>query len=685
MMRYYSPFAVLALANAETFNPLQKVQTLLQNMKSEQELEQKKDEEMYKKMDCWCTDNRKNKNENVENAKDVIQQRTADAEKHEAGAKEAKLAMEQAKEARAAAEEDLQDVNARNEKDAQEFADAAEELNFNIQSINQAVQVISDATGQKANLAAQKEKEALVQLQAGLKVAESPYSRKLQADLLEMFAAFPDSSMSQLRTGEKDLGLVGGPGYSSYNAQSGQIFGMLQQMSEDMQKELAAFQQEEDERIATVKQMVENLNEQISTVSASVTRQQQVMAENQMAAAQARQEVTETKNSLGENEQFLLDLEDRCKENTDIFKANLEMRGEEIKAIGQALAILNSDSVRELFDNKKDAFFMQMSSRRAVSNPARAKAAALLRKQGSLNLLALASTVKNSAFESINEAIDKMVEDIKAQLSNDVESRDFCIEETHQNKMDSQDTAALMQTLSKLIDTKTAEVAANQEKITAAAEEVQTTYESIQESGEDRAEESKAFQANQANGNKIDFVLQGVLAKLKAVYAKEEALVQLKTVSRVSMHDDEKNVNNDPPASLKAAEHNSGAGGVLTLIAEIIGDNKKELATAVSDNQFAQDSYNKMTASSFAEVQDLNEMINSQKQAIALADNVIGETKQEKGNAYNKLESLNQAKINLGQQCDFLVDNFDVRQESMKNEIEAINGAKAILSGAIFD
>jgi len=78
-------------------------------------------------------------------------------------------------------------------------------------------------------------------------------------------------------------------------------------------------------------------------------------------------------------------------------------------------------------------------------------------------------------------------------------------------------------------------------------------------------------------------------------------------------------------------------------------------------------------------------MINSQKQAIALADNVIGETKQEKGNAYNKLESLNQAKINLGQQCDFLVDNFDVRQESMKNEIEAINGAKAILSGAIFD
>ena len=87
----------------------------------------------------------------------------------------------------------------------------------------------------------------------------------------------------------------------------------------------------------------------------------------------------------------------------------------------------------------------------------------------------------------------------------------------------------------------------------------------------------------------------------------------------------------------------------------------------------------------FAEVQDLNELINSQKQSIALADSVISETKSEKGNAYNKLESLNQAKINLGQQCDFLVQNFDVRQEAMKSEIEAINGAKAILSGAIFE
>ena len=33
-------------------------------------------------MDCWCTDNRENKNAAVEEAKTVIETRTADAKKH---------------------------------------------------------------------------------------------------------------------------------------------------------------------------------------------------------------------------------------------------------------------------------------------------------------------------------------------------------------------------------------------------------------------------------------------------------------------------------------------------------------------------------------------------------------------------------------------------------------------------
>ena len=38
----------------------------------------------------------------------------------------------------------------------------------------------------------------------------------------------------------------------------------------------------------------------------------------------------------------------------------------------------------------------------------------------------------------------------------------------------------------------------------------------------------------------------------------------------------------------------------------------------------------------------------------------------------------------LHKSCDFTLKNFDVRQEAMSQEIEALNQAKAVLSGADF-
>merc|ERR1712196_216601 len=97
------------------------------------------------------------------------------------------------------------------------------------------------------------------------------------------------------------------------------------------------------------------------------------------------------------------------------------------------------------------------------------------------------------------------------------------------------------------------------------------------------------------------------------------------------------------------------------------------------------DSYNKLVASAFADVKTLKGEMNNERENIAALDTTINESKTEKKNAYQKLEDLNDAKINLGKQCNFLLENFETRQEGMKQEIEAITGAKAILSGAVFE
>ena len=52
--------------------------------------------------------------------------------------------------------------------------------------------------------------------------------------------------------------------------------------------------------------------------------------------------------------------------------------------------------------------------------------------------------------------------------------------------------------------------------------------------------------------------------------------------------------------------------------------------------------------------------------------------------AGRRLEQLANENADLHKSCDFTLKNFDVRQEAMSQEIEALNQAKAVLSGADF-
>merc|ERR1719473_933011 len=49
-----------------------------------------------------------------------------------------------------------------------------------------------------------------------------------------------------------------------------------------------------------------------------------------------------------------------------------------------------------------------------------------------------------------------------------------------------------------------------------------------------------------------------------------------------------------------------------------------------------------------------------------------------------ELEQLGNYKAELHSSCDFIVKNFEIRQQARDEEIEALKQAKAILSGADF-
>ena len=135
------------------------------------------------------------------------------------------------------------------------------------------------------------------------------------------------------------------------------------------------------------------------------------------------------------------------------------------------------------------------------------------------------------------------------------------------------------------------------------------------------------------------------------------------------------------PAKFKKMEENAGGKRVLTMLDDVMQDSKKMEDEAIAAEESAQNAYenfmkdsNKMLVQSAKMITDMTE-----GRAKAQSDLVLAKTdlKQTVG----LLGGLNDQAGDLHKSCDFLMENFDVRQEARAAEIDALGEAKNILSG----
>merc|ERR1719298_293141 len=342
-------------------------------------------------------------------------------------------------------------------------------------------------------------------------------------------------------------------------------------------------------------------------------------------------------------------------------------RQAEIAAVGEAIAILTSDESRDLFSSTLG--FVQVNAVLNKNKKARKEAVAMLKaaakKTGSTQLLALAATAGLDAFTKVIAAIDEMVADLKQQLADDVEHKDYCTKELAENEkatMIAQDLKSTIDTLTKDIKTKEAEVAEMQVQIKRASE--------------DREMENKEFQQTVADQRATQAILTKALDRLKEVYG----FVQTKAKAKQEPGADAP----PPPPGFSTYKKNEGAGGVLSMMEGIITDAKimeTEAIKAEQDSQSAYESFVKNTNDSIASAQKAIVNMSEDK---AKAEESLTQAEQDYKATMAELEQLASYAADLHKSCDFTLKNFDIRQEAMAQEIEALNQAKAVLSGADF-
>lgn len=173
-------------------------------------------------------------------------------------------------------------------------------------------------------------------------------------------------------------------------------------------------------------------------------------------------------------------------------------------------------------------------------------------------------------------------------------------------------------------------------------------------------------------------ILKKALERLQAFYAAN--LVQTKNHAN-------KKGQAPPPGFGGGGEYkkNTGAGGVMNMIQGIMYDAKQIEEDAIRSEQDSQTAYEEFMKDSNEAVTKLSKAITDKDALKAKVDGDIIAAQAELKETMAIIQQLSNYAGELHMSCDFLLKNFELRQDGRAQEIDALKQAKAIMSGADFD
>jgi len=198
----------------------------------------------------------------------------------------------------------------------------------------------------------------------------------------------------------------------------------------------------------------------------------------------------------------------------------------------------------------------------------------------------------------------------------------------------------------------------------------------LQRATENRQRENLDYQSTIADQRATQDVLKQALERLAKFYNSEEFLQ--KHTQRMT-HD----ATQTPPVAQAEYNPNSGASGVMQMIEKLIYEARGLEAESRKGENQAQSQYEALLADTNGSVKALQKEIAFKTGTKAEATKEKSETESDLMSTNEELDGLEKYKGELHSDCDYLVKNFNVRQEARAQEVEALKQAKQILSGAM--
>lgn len=628
-------------------------------MREQLQRDHEEDEKIFQKLECWIKTNDREKTQAIKDAEVQIGELSTTIEEGTATSAKLNTQIKQLDVDIADNQKSLDQASALRDEQLAKFNEEEKDLLESIRALKSAVSVLSKHHASSFLQVNEARIEGIAAsvvnvMQLNSKFLSGVLTKK-DRDAIEAFAQ--EDPYARGSTFKK----------SSYSARSGEIFGILNQMLESFEKNLDSVRAEETQAAKAFEELKKAKQEEIQAAIDQRDANQEELAKTNDLVSESKVELGNTKKSLSADEQFLLEVQKKKQMTGVEWEQRQKDRTAEIAAVNKALEILSGDDAHALFSRTVSLVQVEAST----NSGNREKAAKILREAGmkteNPRLSNLAMRVKLDAFTKVKKAIDDMVAGLQKNKDDEIKKRDYCIEQFHENdkeevkKLDEhKDAKARIESLEQAIQDK-------QDKIDHLNKQLAEAEQQIKKASVQREEENKEYQKVTMDQRSAQKLLQGAINALQSYYGKNAPALAQESIG---------------PAGFDKKKKNSNGGNVVGMLNTILDDVKTDEADGARAEKESQEAYDDFVKTTKAIVKAKTGERTDLQEAKGKDEADLSQTNEEKNSIEFDIDQNRNTKLELKEECDFLLKNFDLRQEKFADEIQALREAKSILSGS---
>jgi len=309
--------------------------------------------------------------------------------------------------------------------------------------------------------------------------------------------------------------------------------------------------------------------------------------------------------------------------------------------------------------------------------------------------LKMSSKGKARGLESVIKMIDDMVVLLGKDQTDDDKSKTFCEDELEKAADEQKAATEKKAQVEAQIAEATDSVSELADQIATLEQDIKDLDKAVAQATEMRKEEHADFLESQQLNEAAMQLVKKAQQRLQKFYnptlykappktedTMEEKIIKAGTFVQIKAHDEE---DSDDAAGFSGEYKKSEkSAGVIGLMDMMIREIETDMKDAEYEEKTSAADYGKLMKESEGSRAANSKGIITKTSAKATLEGKLEQAKEAYTAVSTDLDLIAATLGDLHMQCDFLLQNYDLRKEARANEVESLKTAKAILSGADF-